>query len=64
MIGEITDEVRERVVTADSALEALARRLFRRPPRAELPEPPPEVQARALAGTLAGRFSKTRGDAK
>jgi len=58
MLGEITDEVRERVVTADTALEALIRRLFRRPPRAELPEPPPMVQARALQARLPEDFPR------
>jgi hypothetical protein len=58
MIGEITDEVRERMVTADSALESLVRALFRRPPRSELPEPPPEVQARALQARLPQDFPR------
>lgn len=61
MISEITDEVRERMVTGDSALEALARRLFRRRPRSELPEPPTEVQARALQARLPGDFPRLEG---
>jgi hypothetical protein len=47
MVSEITDQVRERLVTVDSTLEVLARALFRRRPRSELPPPPVEVQARA-----------------
>jgi hypothetical protein len=44
----MTNEVRGRLTTADSALETVLRRMLRRPARADLPEPPPEVQA--LAG--------------
>lgn len=58
MISEVTDEVRERLVTGDSVLEALARRLFRRPPSYELPEPPPEIKARALQARLPGDFPR------
>jgi hypothetical protein len=58
MIGEIADEARERMVTADSALESVARALFRRQPRARLPEPPPEVQARALQARLPQDFPR------
>ncbi len=45
LAGEVRDEVRERTVTADNVMENLVRRVLRRAPRAELPEPPPEVQA-------------------
>jgi len=38
------DEVRERTVTSDNVLEDIARRILRREPRSELPQPPPEVQ--------------------
>ena len=41
---EVRDEVRGRGVTADNMLESLVRRVLRRAPREELPEPPPEVQ--------------------
>jgi hypothetical protein len=41
---EIVDGVRERTVTADSFFETLIRSLLRREPRAELPEPSPEVK--------------------
>jgi hypothetical protein len=58
MIGEITDEVRERMVTADSLLETLMRRLFRRQPRSELLPPPAEVQARALQARLPEDFPR------
>jgi hypothetical protein len=47
LTAEILDEVRERTVTIDSFLEMVARALFRRSPRAELPGPPPQVRARA-----------------
>jgi hypothetical protein len=50
MAEEITDALRERLVTGDSALEALARRLFQRKPRFELPGPPAEVQAWGFKG--------------
>ena len=42
--SDMRDEVRERTVTADNLMEGLVRRILRRTPRAELPEPPPEVQ--------------------
>jgi hypothetical protein len=42
--SDLRDEVRERTVTADNLMEGLLRRILRRTPRAELPEPPPEVQ--------------------
>ena len=44
LASEARDEVRERTVTADNIMENLVRRILRRTPRAELPEPPPEVQ--------------------
>jgi hypothetical protein len=61
LIEEVRDEVRQRMVTSDSALELLARSLFRRRPRAELPEPAPEVQARAANPRLEGDFPKLTG---
>lgn len=42
--SDMRDEVRERTVTADNLVEGLVRRILRRTPRGELPEPPPEVQ--------------------
>ncbi len=47
LAGEITNELRARTVTADSAVELIVRSLLRRPPRRELPLPPPEVLAQA-----------------
>ncbi len=44
LAGEARDEVRERTVTADNLMEGIVRRILRRPPRRELPIPPPEVQ--------------------
>lgn len=44
LAGEARDEVRERTVTADNLMEGIVRRILRRPPRRELPAPPPEVQ--------------------
>ena len=61
LVEDIRDEVRERMVTGDSALELLARSLFRRRPRSELPEPSPEVQARAAHPRLKGDFPKLTG---
>lgn len=45
--AQIREEINMRMVTGDSLLEMLARRLFRRPPREQLPIPPPEVSAQA-----------------
>jgi len=61
LIEEIRDEVRERMVTGDSVLELLARSLFRRRPRSELPEPAPEVQARAANARQEGDFPRLTG---
>jgi len=47
LAGEMLNEVRGRTVTADNVLEAVVRSILRRPPRSELPPPPPEVQALA-----------------
>lgn len=44
---EVMDEVREKTVTADTLIEEVVRRILRRPPRSELPLPPPEVRKRA-----------------
>lgn len=41
---EVRNEVRERTVSADNAVESIMRRILRRPPREELPPPPPSIQ--------------------
>ena len=61
LIREVRDEVRERMVTGDSVLELFVRSLFRRRPRAELPGPSPEVQARAINPRLEGDFPRLEG---
>ncbi len=48
MAAEVRDDVRTVTVTGDTFLETLARGLFRRTPREDLPPPPPEVRRRAL----------------
>ncbi len=50
MAAEVRDNVRTVTVTGDTFLETLARALFRRTPRQELPPPPPEVQRQAEPG--------------
>lgn len=47
LANEVVEEVRERAVSADTLLERLARSLFRRVPREQLPEPPAAVRIRA-----------------
>lgn len=44
LVAEVRDGVRGRTVSADSSVESLVRRVLRRPPRSDLPEPPAEVQ--------------------
>ena len=44
LVEEVRDNVRGRTVTGDSVIEDLARRILRRTPREDLPEPPAEVQ--------------------
>jgi hypothetical protein len=46
--AELQEGMREQLVTGDNVLELFARSLFRRKPREELPEPPPEVKAKAI----------------
>jgi len=58
LTAQIREEVNERMVTGDSLLEMLARRLFRRPPREELPGPAPEVKARAIQANIEGDFPR------
>ena len=48
LAGEVIEEVRERTVSADNFIEGVIRSMFRRPPRSELPEPPPEVKEQAV----------------
>jgi hypothetical protein len=52
MATEIRDDVRTLTVTGDTFLETLARGLFRRTPREDLPPPPPEVRQRLEPGRL------------
>ena len=49
---ELVEGVRARAVSADNVFEMVARSILRRTPRAQLPEPPPDVQRRAERGTL------------
>ncbi|MBN2146262.1 MAG: hypothetical protein JW726_02695 [Anaerolineales bacterium] len=49
LANEMLEEVRERTVSADNFLEGIARRILRRKPREELPEPPFEVIERAAS---------------
>ena len=55
LTAEIADEVRERTVTADSVVEMFVRSLLRRPPRQDLPDPPPGVRRQAVAKPLKQR---------
>ncbi len=55
---EVVEEVRERTVSADTFLEGLARSILRRPPRYQLPEPPPEVKQRATGIHIRKRPTK------
>jgi hypothetical protein len=54
MAADVRDDVRTITVTGDTFLETLARALFRRTPRENLPPPPPEVQHQAVPGRWAG----------
>lgn len=56
LVGDVMDEVRERTVTADSAVEMIVRNLLGRKPRWEVPPPPPEVQRRAEMTRLPSDF--------
>ena len=58
LAGEVMNEVRERTVTADTFVELVARRLFKRPGREELPEPPEIVKRRAEFVRLPGDFAE------
>lgn len=56
LADEMSDEVRERMVTADNIFEMFVRSLLRRPLREELPKPPPEIRKRALRARLDSDF--------
>lgn len=55
---ELMDEVRERTVTADTVAEAIVRRVLRRVPRSELPEPGERIQRRAQNPRLPSDFAR------
>ena len=63
LAGQMLDEVRERTVTADSLAEMMVRNLLRKKPRAEIEEPPENVQARAAARVLPSDFVRQKGNA-
>jgi len=44
LAAEVIEEIRERTVSSDNYLEAIARSIFHRQPRSELPGPGPEVR--------------------
>lgn len=48
LASEVVEEVRERTVSADNFLESIARSIFRRPQRKELPPPPEEVRTELI----------------
>lgn len=48
LAGEVVEEVRERAVSADNFFEGVIRSMLRRPPRSDLPEPPPEIKEQAI----------------
>ena len=52
LVDNVIEEARERTVSADNFLEALARSLLRRPQRWELPEPPTAIRSQALPARL------------
>lgn len=58
LAGQVLDEVRERTVTADTALDMIVRGIFRRKPREELPSPPELLQRRAELGRLPTDFTE------
>ena len=60
LTSQIRDEIRSLLVTLDSVLEDIARSVFRRTSREDLPEPPPEVQAHAIQKLLEMDFSQTK----
>jgi hypothetical protein len=63
LAGQMLDEVRERTVTLDSVAEMMVRNLLRKKPRAEIEEPPENVQARAAARVLPSDFVRQKGNA-
>lgn len=48
LASEVIEETRERAVSADTFLEGIVRNIVRKPPRTELPGPPPQVQKLAI----------------
>lgn len=52
MASEVRDEMRERMVTADSIAGTVVRNLLRRPSLDEIPSPPEDVRRRAEYGRL------------
>ncbi len=49
LANEVVEEVRERTVSADTFLEGIARGIFRKTPRVEVPAPSPEVKIKAAS---------------
>jgi hypothetical protein len=49
LANEVLEEIRERTVSADNFLEGIARRVLKRTPRPELPEPSEQVLERATS---------------
>lgn len=58
MASEIRDEVRERTVTADTAMDIIVRSVLRRPIQSEPPIPPEDVRRRAEYGRLPSDYVK------
>ena len=56
LAGQVMDGVRERTVTADTVAEMVARRLLRRAPRTDLPQPTHEIMRRADATVVPSDF--------
>jgi hypothetical protein len=60
LVDNVIEEARERTVSADNFLEALVRSVLRRPPRWQLPEPPPQVRDQAVPHRQVGGRSVHR----
>jgi hypothetical protein len=52
LASDVLDGVRERTVTADSLAESIVRGLLGRKPRGDVPEPPEQIQRRAVSAML------------
>ncbi|MBP6016496.1 MAG: hypothetical protein KA586_07225 [Candidatus Promineofilum sp.] len=52
LASEAVDEFRSRTVSADAMAENIVRRILRRPPRSELPEPSEDIRQAVAADTL------------